>query len=58
MQLMRMRDVEVTVSLGRSTIYRYIANGTFPPPVRVGSHAVRWRREDLENFISTRKVKT
>lgn len=40
--------------LGRSTIYRWIADGSFPPPVRLGPRAVAWRWSDLDRWTSSR----
>jgi hypothetical protein len=36
--------------LGRSTIYRLIADQKFPSPVRLGPRAVAWRRTDLDQW--------
>lgn len=34
--------------LGRSTIYRLMADEQFPSPVRLTKRVVAWRRSDLE----------
>ena len=42
--------------LGRSTIYRLVANGAFPPPVHLGPRAVAWRWSDLDRWSESRRV--
>jgi len=42
--------------LGRSTIYRLVAHGSFPRPVRVGLRAVAWRWSDLEHWSRSRST--
>lgn len=38
------------LGLSRSTIRRWMAKHNLPKPVRIGERAVRWRREDIENW--------
>lgn len=52
---LRMPSVMRVTGLGRSTIYRLIAEHKFPQPVRLGARAVAWRRTDLDHWSSTRK---
>jgi prophage regulatory protein len=40
--------------LGRSTIYRLMAEEQFPPPVRLARRVVAWRRTDLERWSDAR----
>ncbi|MBK7531509.1 AlpA family transcriptional regulator [Piscinibacter sp.] len=42
--------------LGRSTIYRLIAEHKFPSPVRLGPRAVAWRSSDLDEWSEARPV--
>lgn len=44
--------------LGRSTIYRLMADEQFPPPVRLTKRIVVWRRADVEQWFETRPVAT
>ncbi|PKQ01148.1 MAG: AlpA family transcriptional regulator [Alphaproteobacteria bacterium HGW-Alphaproteobacteria-13] len=44
----------LTVGLGRSTIYRWMAEGRFPKPVQLGGYAVAWAEEEIETWISDR----
>jgi prophage regulatory protein len=46
--LLRLSDVCAAVAVSRSTIYKRVAEGTFPAPVRISERSVRWRSEDLE----------
>ncbi|MFT0850287.1 AlpA family phage regulatory protein [Achromobacter sp. F4_2707] len=46
----RMRDVLRMTALSRSSLYRRIAAGNFPPPVSLGGKAKGWRREELEQW--------
>jgi prophage regulatory protein len=52
--LARLPTVLKMTGLGRSTIYRWIASGSFPPPVRLGPRAVAWRWTDLDQWTQSR----
>lgn len=52
--LARLPTVLEMTGLGRSTIYRWIAAGSFPPPVRLGPRAVAWRWSDLDEWTRSR----
>ena len=52
--LARLPTVLKMTGLGRSTIYRWIADGSFPPPVRLGPRAVAWRWSDLDRWTQSR----
>lgn len=51
--LVRIRDVCEMIGVGRSTIYQWVAQGTFPSPVRISERAVRWRIEEIERWRDT-----
>jgi prophage regulatory protein len=50
----RLPAVIQATGLGRSTIYRLVANGAFPRPVHLGPRAIAWRWSDLEQWSATR----
>lgn len=47
----RLADVIRITALSRSSIYRRIAAGEFPPQVSLGGRAAGWRREALQAWI-------
>lgn len=53
-RLIRLKEVQHRVGLGRSTIYRWMGEGKFPKPVQLGGYAVAWAQEDIESWISAR----
>ncbi|MEJ5126536.1 AlpA family phage regulatory protein [Comamonas sp. MYb21] len=48
----RLADVIRITALSRSSIYRRVAAGEFPPQVSLGGRATGWRRAALEEWIS------
>jgi prophage regulatory protein len=50
----RMAAVVRMTGLGRSTIYRLMAENKFPSPVRLAKRAVAWRRIDLDHWSAGR----
>ena len=48
MQLLRVKDVERELGISRTTIWRLVKAGTFPPPLRITPKAIAWRRLDIE----------
>ena len=53
-RLLRRRQVEEITGMARSSIYRLMQDGDFPPPVRVGPAAVRWRESDITGWLESR----
>jgi prophage regulatory protein len=49
--LLRLADVRNLVGVSRSTIYKRVSEGSFPRPVRISERSVRWRLEDVEEWI-------
>lgn len=54
-RLIRLKEVQHRVGLGRSTIYRWMAEGRFPSPVPLGGHAVAWSEADIDDWIAVRQ---
>jgi prophage regulatory protein len=55
---LRLPAVMRLTGLGRSTIYRMVAERRFPCPVRLASRAVAWRRADLDRWAESRPAVT
>ncbi len=53
-RLIRLPEVQHRVGLGRSTIYRWMAEGKFPKPVQLGGYTVAWSEEEVDAWISGR----
>lgn len=51
-RLLRVRQVQDRVPLGRATIYKRMAAGTFPKPVDLGGGMVAWRESEIEAWIA------
>ncbi|PMS16802.1 MAG: AlpA family phage regulatory protein [Pandoraea sp.] len=50
--ILRRRQVEQCTGLSRSTIYKRMRDGTFPPAIPLGGRLVGWRSGDIERFLS------
>lgn len=48
--LLTAKEVVDYVGISRSTMYDFMAKGTFPKPVKLGARMARWRREDIINY--------
>lgn len=53
-RLIRLPEVKHRVGLGRSTIYRWMAEDRFPKPVQLGGYAVAWSEDDIADWIADR----
>lgn len=54
MKIMRLKDVMACTGLGRSSIYKFISDGTFPKPIPLGDRAVGWLEEEIEDWIASK----
>ncbi|MDD9980198.1 MAG: AlpA family phage regulatory protein [Gammaproteobacteria bacterium] len=55
-RLFRVRDVCERVGLSRSQVYRLLALDRFPKPVPLGGKTVRWRSDELADWIEQRSA--
>ena len=54
-RLVRMRELRTLVGLGRSTIYRLVAQGRFPAPLHpFGNRIAAWRYTEVAAWIEAR----
>ena len=54
MSLLRKPEVLKRVGIKTSTLYKWVAAGTFPAPVRLSSHFVAWREDEITAWIESR----
>jgi len=52
--LLRLPTVRQLTGVGRSTIYKLIAEDKFPKPVRIGERAVAWRESEVSRWNQAR----
>jgi len=56
-RILRRPEVEDRVGLSRSTIYRHMHLGKFPPAVDLGGGAVGWRESAIDRYVALRPVR-
>lgn len=49
--LLRLADVKARTKLSRTTIYRRIAAGTFPPSHQISDGLVAWYESDIDAWV-------
>jgi prophage regulatory protein len=49
--ILRRWQVEAKTTLSRSTIYRRMREGRFPPAISLGGRMVGWRAADIDQFL-------
>ena len=52
--LLRLPQVKARAALSRSEIYRRIAAGTFPAPVKLGISASAWVESEVDAWVAER----
>ncbi|KKM04035.1 hypothetical protein LCGC14_1768270 [marine sediment metagenome] len=51
MRLIKLKEVIEKTSLGRSTIYEFMAKETFPKQVLLGAKSVAWLESEVDDWI-------
>jgi len=51
-RIIRLKTVLARTALSRSTIYRKIAEGTFPAQIRISVNGAGWRESDIDRWIA------
>lgn len=54
MRIIRLKEVIETSGLARSTIYKYIGEGTFPAPVSLGDRTIGFVESEIQDWILAR----
>ncbi|MGB3865606.1 MAG: AlpA family transcriptional regulator [Xanthobacteraceae bacterium] len=51
-RIVRMNTVLARTGLSKSTIYRKITEGTFPPRIKISVHGAGWRESDINRWVA------
>jgi len=51
-RIVRLKTVLARTGLSRSTIYRKIAEGTFPAQLRISTNGAGWRESDIARGVA------
>jgi len=54
-RFLRLKEVTQICAISRSTIYRFMENGTFPKNVELGPRLIAWRESDIQEWFSNKK---
>ena len=54
-RLLTAREVTQGVGISRATLYRLLAAGTFPKPLKITSTAVRWPASEVREWANSRR---
>ncbi|WP_176666941.1 AlpA family transcriptional regulator [Variovorax sp. SG517] len=52
--LLRLPTVVAVTGLSRTSIYRSMSAGTFPPAIKLGARCSRWRAGDVTQWLRSK----
>ena len=56
-EFMRMNQVCKRLEISRSTLYRWIQLDEFPKPQKIGTRLVRWKTEEIDEWLDKTKTR-
>ena len=51
-RIVRLKTVLARTGLSRSTIYRKIAEGTFPAQIKISTNGAGWKESDINRWVA------
>ena len=51
-KIIRLKTVLARTGLSRSTIYRKIAEGTFPAQIKISTNGAGWKESDINRWVA------
>jgi prophage regulatory protein len=51
MRLIKLKEVMNYTGLGRSSIYKFMAEGHFPKSIALGARAIAWESSEIEEWV-------
>ena len=54
--LLSRQELQAMLGVSRSTLYMLMRNDGLPRPIRLGPQTNRWRRHEVENWLSERPI--
>ena len=57
MKILKLKDVAEMTALSSSTIYRLMANNSFPKQVKLSDRAIGWVDSEIKEFIQEKIAK-
>jgi len=55
-RILRRPEVEARTGFKRSQLYKLMAEGSFPRPVKLSVRAIGWREADVESWLRSREA--
>ena len=49
------KEVSARLGIQRRTLFRWVSEGRFPPPIRFNRRVVRWREETVEAWLTAKE---
>lgn len=49
--LLSYKDLQKLFKISRSSLWRWESKSTFPKHINIGNNSVRWRRDEVEQWI-------
>ncbi|MGF1826251.1 AlpA family transcriptional regulator [Vibrio splendidus] len=53
-RLLRLKEVIQVTGISRSSLYKYLNEGQFPPPISLGARSVAWIDHEVQAWITTK----
>ena len=47
----RFKHLQQKLNISRSTIWRWVREGKFPPPIQLGPNVSAWRETDIQHWL-------
>ncbi|MEI6812516.1 MAG: AlpA family phage regulatory protein [Actinomycetes bacterium] len=54
-ELLKVRDIQARLGIGRSAVYALIHEPSFPAPISINSRTLRWEVTEFEQWLLSRK---
>lgn len=51
-RIIRMKTVQARTGLSRSTIYRKMTEGTFPPQLKLSANGAGWHESEISRWVA------